>query len=59
MVIISPIKRTYIHFKLEYKVYIYYKLNKKQTDYFSSEEIQKLAVSKVDDKILNLYLGTI
>ncbi len=27
-------------------------------DYFSSEEIQKLAISKVDEKIVKLFLAT-
>jgi len=56
---IGKVTHAYTHFKLICKVYVYYELDKEQTDYFSIEEIRKLAVSKVDDKILNLYLDTI
>jgi len=56
---LGEVTHAYTHFKLICKVYVYYELDKEQIDYFSIEEIRKLAVSKVDDKILNLYLGTI
>jgi len=56
---IGKVTHAYTHFKLVCKVYIYYELDKEQTDYFSIAKIRKLAISKVDDKILNLYLDTI
>ncbi|HIP28720.1 MAG TPA: A/G-specific adenine glycosylase, partial [Sulfurovum sp.] len=41
------------------KVYVYYETDKEQMDYFSIADIQKLAISKVDEKIVKLYLDTI
>ena len=40
-------------------MYVYDELDKEQDNYFNTEEIRKLAISKVDDKILKLYLDTI
>lgn len=56
---IGEVSHAYTHFKLLSKVYVYYELDPKQSDYFSKKEIGKLAISKVDDKILKLYLDTI
>jgi len=56
---IGEVTHAYTHFKLVCKVYVYDELDQEQTHYFSTQEIRKLAISKVDDKILNLYLGTI
>ncbi len=56
---IGEVTHTYTHFKLVCKVYIYDKVDQEQEEYFYTEEIQKLAISKVDDKILKLYLDTI
>jgi len=56
---IGEVTHVYTHFKLTCKVYVYDELDKEQDNYFSTEEIRKLAISKVDDKILNLYLDTI
>ena len=56
---IGEVTHAYTHFKLTCKVYVYDELNKEQDNYFSTEEIRKLAISKVDDKILNLFLDTI
>ena len=56
---IGEVTHTYTHFKLVCKVYIYHVLDKEQMNYFSIQEIAKLAISKVDDKILKLYLDTI
>ncbi len=55
---IGEVTHVYTHFKLICKVYIYYENNPEQIDYFNEEEIQKLAISKVDEKIVNLYLAT-
>ena len=56
---IGEITHAYTHFKLICKVYVYDELDKGQIDYFTTQEIRKLAISKVDDKILKLYLDTI
>jgi len=48
----------YTHFKLICKVYVYYENSPAHLDYFSEEEIQKLAISKVDEKIVKLFLAT-
>ena len=56
---IGEVTHAYTHFKLVCKVYLYHELDKNKSDYFTTQEIQKLAISKVDDKILKLYLDTI
>lgn len=55
---IGEVTHVYTHFKLTCKVYVNYEVDKEQTNYFSTQAIQKLAISKVDDKILKLYLDT-
>ena len=56
---IGEVTHAYTHFKLVCKVYVYYEIDKEQIDYFTTKEIRKLAISKVDEKILKLYLDTI
>ena len=56
---IGEVTHAYTHFKFICKVYVYYENSPDQMDYFSEEEIQKLAISKVDEKIVKLYLDTI
>lgn len=56
---IGEVTHAYTHFKLVCKVYVYNELNAEHENYFSTEEIRKLAISKVDEKILKLYLDTI
>ena len=55
---IGEITHAYTHFKLICKVYVYDELDAEQAHYFSSKEIRKLAISKVDEKIVKLYLDT-
>jgi len=55
---IGEVTHTYTHFKLICKVYVYFENHPEQLDYFSQEEIQKLAISKVDEKIVKLFLAT-
>ncbi len=55
---IGEVTHTYTHFKLTCKVYVYYEMDKEQDNYFSSQEIRKLAISKVDEKIVKLFLDT-
>jgi A/G-specific adenine glycosylase len=56
---IGEVTHAYTHFKLQCKVYLYDALEKEHENFFSIKEIQKLAISKVDEKILKLYLDTI
>lgn len=56
---IGEVTHAYTHFKLICKVYVYDELDKEQESYFSPQEIQKIAISKVDEKIVKLYLDTI
>ena len=53
---LGEVSHAYTHFKLKCKVYVYHELDATEENYFSSQEIRKLAISKVDEKILNLYL---
>ena len=55
---IGEVTHTYTHFKLICKVYLYNAVDKKEAYYFTPKEIRKLAISKVDEKILKLYLDT-
>ncbi|TET88998.1 MAG: A/G-specific adenine glycosylase [Sulfurovum sp.] len=55
---IGEVTHAYTHFKLICKVYVYYENSPEQMDYFNEEEIQKLAISKVDEKIVKLFLAT-
>jgi len=55
---LGEVTHSYTHFKLSCKVSAYHEVEKTQTHYFTLEEIRKLAISKVDEKILNLYLDT-
>jgi len=55
---IGEVTHAYTHFKLICKVYIYFEIDKEQVDYFTTQEIRKLAISKVDEKIVKLYLDT-
>ncbi len=55
---IGEVTHTYTHFKLRCKVYLYDAVDKKEAYYFTPKEIHKLAISKVDEKILKLYLDT-
>ncbi len=56
---IGEITHTYTHFKLHCKVYLYHERTAAQKHYFTTQEIEKLAISKVDEKIVKLYLDTI
>ena len=55
---IGEVTHVYTHFKLTCKVHVYYENNPEQIEYFSEEEIQKIAISKVDEKIIKLYSAT-
>lgn len=52
---IGNVTHAYTHFKLICKVYVDYESQPKQKDYFSKEEIEKIAISKVDEKIVKLF----
>ena len=51
---IGEVTHAYTHFKLKCKVYVYYENEPRHIDYFNKEEIKKLAISKVDEKIVKL-----
>lgn len=54
---IGTVTHVYTHFKLKCSVYVYDVLERAEEErYFSIEEIEALAISKVDDKILKLLL---
>ncbi|AKF23979.1 adenine glycosylase [Sulfurovum lithotrophicum] len=56
---IGEVSHAYTHFKLKCRVYLYFESSPEQEYYFTPEKIGKLAISKVDEKIVNLYLDTI
>ncbi|SFV90529.1 A/G-specific adenine glycosylase [hydrothermal vent metagenome] len=56
---IGEVTHTYTHFKLKCKVYLYDALEQTEDHYFTPQQIRGLAISKVDEKILNLYLDTL
>ena len=56
---IGEVTHVYTHFKLCCKVYVYDEVEMTQNHYFSVEEISQIAISKVDEKIVKLYLDTI
>ena len=55
---IGEVTHAYTHFKLTCKVYVHYELDREHDNYYSTQEIRKLAISKVDEKIVKLYLDT-
>jgi len=55
---IGCVTHTYTHFKLICHLYLLEESTPSQSHYFTPKEIRKLAISKVDDKILNVYLDT-
>ena len=56
---LGEVSHAYTHFKLRCKVYLYHALDREEKSYFSPQEIVKtLAISKVDEKILRLYLSS-
>ena len=56
---IGEVTHAYTHFKLICKVYVYFEIDREKEHYYTTEQIRKLAISKVDDKIVKLYLDTI
>ena len=56
---LGEVSHTYTHFKLHCKIWVYHETEAQKETYFTLEEIRKLAISKVDEKIVKLYLDTI
>ena len=55
---LGEVTHAYTHFKLVCKVYLHHTADKEGKLYFAPKEIiRTLAISKVDEKILQLYLG--
>jgi len=52
---LGEVTHAYTHFKLICKVYVYYEHSPERQDYFTQAEIKKLAISKVDEKIVKLF----
>ena len=55
---LGEVTHAYTHFKLTCKVSVYYETEAEHAHYFSPDEIKKLAISKVDEKIVKLFLAT-
>ena len=55
---IGEVTHAYTHFKLRCKVYLYDETEPAHDHYFTPHQIRQLAISKVDEKILNLYLDS-
>lgn len=58
-VYIGEVTHAYTHFKLICKVYVYYENSPEQINYFSQKEIQRFAISKVDEKIIELFIKSL
>ena len=56
---IGEVSHAYTHFKLRCRVWVHHELEPEQDTYFTPGEIGELAISKVDEKIVKLYLDTI
>ncbi len=56
---IGEVSHAYTHFKLRCKVFLYDEPAPAQNDYFSPAQICRLAISKVDEKILKLYRNSV
>ncbi len=56
---IGEVTHAYTHFKLICKVYVYYENSPEQINYFSQKEIERLAISKVDEKIIELFIKSL
>lgn len=52
---IGEVTHAYTHFKLDCKVYLYFESFPAKEHYFSPSQIDTIAISKVDEKILKLY----
>jgi A/G-specific adenine glycosylase len=55
---IGEVTQSYSHFKLEATIYLLDESSPSQPHYFTPKAIQSLAISRVDEKILNLYLSS-
>jgi len=53
---IGTVTHQYTHFKLKCKLYLYQETVPGEESYFSPEEIERLAISKVDEKIIKVLL---
>lgn len=53
---IGEVSHAYTHFKLKCNVYLHHETEPTKEHYFTTSQIHKLAISKVDEKILKLYL---
>lgn len=58
-VYLGEVTQTYTHFKLTAQIHLCRESTPTQSHYFSIEEIERLALSKVDAKIVKLFLDKI
>jgi A/G-specific adenine glycosylase len=56
---LGEVTHAYTHFKLTCHLHLHHETEPSQEHYFSPEEIAKLAISKVDEKIVARYMRTI
>ena len=56
---LGKVSHAYTHFKLNCRIYLYHESTPEKAHYFTPEELKKLAISKVDEKIIKRYLDTI
>ena len=56
---LGEVTHTYTHFKLRCNVYLYDTPQQSGDHSFTPQQIRRLAISKVDEKILDLYLDSI
>lgn len=57
-VYIGDVTHAYTHFKLTCYIHVYHETTPSQKRYFTMDEIAKLAISKVDAKIVKRFLDT-
>ena len=55
---IGEVTHAYTHFRLTCHLYLHYEKKPSQEHYFTINEIEKLAISKVDEKIVKRFLDT-
>ena len=56
---IGEVTHAYTHFKLICHVHVYHESEPSQAHYFTIDEIERLAISKVDEKIVKHYLRSV
>ena len=55
----GEVTQQYTHFKLKCRLYHHPETTPEQEHYFSMDTVEKLAISKIDEKIIKLFGGII